>query len=207
MNDQINGCQIRLFNKLFATLPSIRRSNEFEVKSGLDFKVNHFYYSKNKDFWFTKDTTGDKFYFLFGIVDKPIKDIHGNDICLIIDFDKDSWFNEVSLGLFGFKHSGMHILINNKLLKERYPNINLTDFNITNFKSFDNSFDLEIIDLGNLNGELIDNIRKLIKEASIAKTRIPKLIKTDSFGNKNTINQMNIILKDLANGKNESQKS
>ena len=205
MNDQINGCQIRLFNKLFATLPSIRRSNEFEVKSDLDFKVNHFYYFNNKDFWFTNDKTENKFYFLFGVVDKPIKDIQGKDICLIIDFDKDIRFNDDSLGLFGFKNSGMHILINNKILKERYPNIDVTDFNITNFKSFDRSFDLEIIDLGSLNGEFINNIRKLIKKASLAKTRIPKLIKTDSFGNKNTINQMNIILEDLANGKNENE--
>ena len=37
------------------------------------------------------------------------------------------------------------------------------------------------------------------------KTQIPRLIKTDAFGNKTTINKMNIVLEDLANGKREDE--
>ena len=204
MYNQIKECQLRLFNKLFATLPSIKKTKGFNSNSGSDFKINHFFYFKNKDFWFANDEKEDKYYFLFGLKDKPLSNISENDVCLIIDFDKNIKVNGNCLGLFGLKNSEIHILINNELLKERYPNINTSDLNICNFKSFYNSVNLEIIDLGDLNLDFVDNIEKLIKAASI-RPQLPRVIKTDSLGNKVIINQMNMILEDLVNGKTEDE--
>lgn len=204
MYNQIKECQLRLFNKLFATLPNIKKTNGFNSKSDFDFKINHFFYFKNKDFWFANDEKEDKYYFLFGLKDKPISNISEDDVCLIIDFDKNIKFNGSCLGLFGLKNSEIHILINNELLNERYPNINTSDLNICNFNSFHNSVSLEIIDLGDLNLDFIDNIEKLIKASSI-RPQIPRVTKTDSLGNKVIINQMNIIIEDLVNGKTEDE--
>ena len=205
MNSQIKKYQQKIFNKLFATLPSVKKANGFNENSNFDFKINHFYYSYNKDFWFTNYENDDKYYFLFGLRDKPINDIYGNDICFIIDFDKNIRFNNDCLGLFAIKNSEIHILINIKILKERYPNIDISDFKISKFKSFDNSIELEIIDLADFDNGFIDNIEKLIKMSAMTKSEIPRVVKTDALGNKIIITQMNTILEDLVNGKSENE--
>lgn len=170
MNDQINQYQQRLFYKLFATLPSVRKADGFSNDLNFDCVIDSFYYFKNKDFWFTRDKQKDKFLYLFGLKNKPVKDISGKDACLILDFDKNIQFNENSLGLFSIKSSEIHILINYNILKERYPYINTSNFKITNFKSFDSSIDLEVIDLGNLDS-FIGNIEKLINAAYMIKSQ------------------------------------
>ena len=170
MNDQINQYQQRLFYKLFATLPSVRKADGFSNDLNFDCVIDSFYYFKNKDFWFTRDKQKDKFLYLFGLKNKPVKDISGKDACLILDFDKNIQFNDNSLGLFSIKSSEIHILINYNILKERYPYINTSNFKITNFKSFDSSIDLEVIDLGNLDS-FIENIEKLINAASMIKSQ------------------------------------
>ena len=169
-NQQIKQYQNRLFYKLFATLPGVKKANEFNKESNFDFEVNNFYFFKNKDFWFTRSEKEDKYLFLFGVRDKPLKNISGNDVCLIIDFDKNIQFNNDCLGLFSIKNSQIHILINFELLKEKYPYFN-TNLKITNIKSFDDSLDLQVIDLGNLDDDVfIDNLEKLINECSIRKS-------------------------------------
>ena len=170
MNDQINQYQQRLFYKLFATLPSVRKADGFSNDLNFDCVIDSFYYFKNKDFWFTRGKQKDKFLYLFGLKNKPVKDISGKDACLILDFDKNIQFNDNSLGLFSIKSSEIHILINYNILKERYPYINTSNFKITNFKSFDSSIDLEVIDLGNLDS-FIENIEKLINAASMIKSQ------------------------------------
>ncbi len=170
MNDQINQYQQRLFYKLFATLPSVRKADGFSNDLNFDCVIDSFYYFKNKDFWFTRGKQKDKFLYLFGLKNKPVKDISGKDACLILDFDKNIQFNDNSLGLFSIKSSEIHILINYNILKERYPYINTSNFKITNFKSFDSSIDLEVIDLGNLDS-FIRNIEKLINVASMIKSQ------------------------------------
>ena len=170
MNDQINQYQQRLFYKLFATLPSVRKADGFSNDLNFDCVIDSFYYFKNKDFWFTRGKQKDKFLYLFGLKNKPVKDISGKDACLILDFDKNIQFNENSLGLFSIKSSEIHILINYNILKERYPYINTSNFKITNFKSFDSSIDLEVIDLGNLDS-FIGNIEKLINAAYMIKSQ------------------------------------
>ena len=170
MNDQINQYQQRLFYKLFATLPSVRKADGFSNDLNFDCVIDSFYYFKNKDFWFTRGKQKDKFLYLFGLKNKPVKDISGKDACLILDFDKNIQFNDNSLGLFSIKSSEIHILINYNILKERYPYINTSNFKITNFKSFDSSIDLEVIDLGNLDS-FIGNIEKLINAAYMIKSQ------------------------------------
>ena len=170
MNDQINQYQQRLFYKLFATLPSVRKADGFSNDLDFDCVIDSFYYFKNKDFWFTRGKQKDKFLYLFGLKNKPVKDISGKDACLILDFDKNIQFNDNSLGLFSIKSSEIHILINYNILKERYPYINTSSFKITNFKSFDSNIDLEVIDLGDLDS-FIGNIEKLINAASLIKSQ------------------------------------
>lgn len=169
MDDKIYQCQQRLFYKLFATLPITMKVDDFTKGLDLDFNVLSFNFFRNKDFWFTRVEKNDKFYFLFGLVDKEINNISGRDICLIIDFDMNIQFNDVCLGLFGFKNSDIHVFINYRILKERYPHINVSDFRKRKFKSFDDSIDVEVIDLGGLNSDCIDNIEKLVKLASKSK--------------------------------------
>jgi len=171
MDDKIYQCQQRLFYKLFATLPSTREVNNFTEGLDLDFNIKSFYFFRNKDFWFTRVEKNDKFYFLFGLRNKNIHDISGKDICLIIDFDKNIQFNDVCLGLFSIKNSDIHVFINCNILKERYPSINVSDFIKRNFKSFDGSIDMEVIDLGGLNFGFIENIEKLVKLASKVKSQ------------------------------------
>lgn len=50
MNNQITQYQNRLFYKLFATLPSIKKVKDFNMGSNFDFEVNSFYHIRNKDF-------------------------------------------------------------------------------------------------------------------------------------------------------------
>ena len=172
MNNQINKYQQRLFNKLFATVPSVKKLKEYEDSLGLDIELNYFYYFNNKDFWFTRGENKEKYIFLFGVKDKPVKNISMNDASLIIDFDKNVQFNNTCLGLFSIKNSEIHILINTALLNKKYPNINISDFKKNNFRSFDNSLDLLTIDLGNLNIDFIENIEKLIKRSAGVKSQI-----------------------------------
>lgn len=171
MNDKIYQCQQRLFNKLFATLPSTKEVNNFTKGMDLDFNIKYFYFFRNKDFWFTRVEKEDKFYFLFGLRNKPIANISEKDICLIIDFDKNIQFNNHSLGLFGVKTSDMHVFINCKILKGKYPSIDVSEFSKSKFKSFDGSMDIEVIDLGGLNFDFIENIEKLVKLVSKSKSQ------------------------------------
>ena len=170
MNDQINQYQQRLFYKLFTTLPSVRKADGFSNDLDFDCVIDSFYYFKNKDFWFTRGKQKDKFIYLFGLKNKPVKDISGKDACLVLDFDKNIQFNDNCLGLFSIKSSEIHILINYNILKDRYSYISTSNFKLTNFKSVDGSIDLEVIDLGNLDS-FIENIEKLINAASMIKSQ------------------------------------
>jgi len=171
MNNQIHKYQQRLFNKLFATLPSVRKSVNFTKNIDIDLEINYFYYFNNKKFWFTKGETEDKYFYLFGRRNKSLKRITGEDTCLLIDFDKNIQFNDKCLGLFSIKNSEIHVLINYKILNKRYPYINTSDFKKNNIKSFDNSLEIETIDLGNLNDDFIENIENLIKESFLVKSQ------------------------------------
>ena len=171
MNEKINQCQQRLFNKLFVTLPGVRNAKNFNKGSKLDLKITNFYCFKNKDFWFTKSENDNAYLFLFGIKDKPLKDIRAKDTCLILDFDKNIQFNKRCLGLFGIENSQIQILINYELLKERYPNIDVDGFKISYFKAIDDSSELKVINLGYLNEDFIVNLDKLINAASNRKSQ------------------------------------
>lgn len=183
MDNQINQYQQRLFYKLFTTLPVTKKDNVIVKFSNFDIDVNNVYFFINKDYWFAKYETEDKFLFFFGIKVKHMDDILVCDACLMIDFDKNIQFNNSCLGLFSIKTSEIHILINLDLLNERYPNINIGDFKIINFKSFVNSQDLNVFDLGNLDIDFIDNLEKLIKAAYSVKSQNETLslnVKKDS---------------------------
>ena len=170
MINQINRYQQKLFNKLFVTLPGVWKLNDVENNLNLNIEIKHFYASKTKNFWFTKGETNDKYIYMFGIKDKSLKSISIDDACLIIDFDKNIQFNDTCLGLFSISDSDISILLNYNILNKKYPYINISNFKKGNIKSFDNSLDLETIDLGNLDNDFIDNLEKLIIESSLVKS-------------------------------------
>ena len=166
MNEKINKYQSRLFNKLFATIPGIRKFSKITNKLNLDKPITQFYSLGKIKFWFANGEKGNKFIFIFGIKNKPLKDITQNDATLIIDFDKEKQFNDDSLGFFSIINSQLHILINYNVLKERYPYFNTGNFKITT-KSMNNNLNFKVIDLGNLNEDFIENLEKIIKLSSV----------------------------------------
>ena len=167
MNEKVNQYQTRLFNKLFATLPSIRKLKNPTNEFNLDEPITHIYSFSNKKFWFTKGENKAKFVYFFGLKEKPLKDITLNDATLIIDFDKKTQFNNNSLGLFSVSNSEIHILINYEILKKRYSYFNTGDFKLTTFRSIENSLNIQTIDLGSLTEDFIENLEKLIKLSSV----------------------------------------
>ena len=223
--NQINRNQQRLFNKLFATLPSVKKVTNFNNDVNFDGKISYIFYFKNKDFWFTKYENNDKFFFLFGIKDKSIKDITGKDTCLIIDFDQNIQFNSDCLGLFSIKNAELHILINNNILQEKYPYINTFGLKKTNFKSVNNPLELEVIDLGNLNNDFIDNLERLIKATFKIQSKNKELSQNAKIAShdykrhskdkieektvieleNNTLEQMEIVLEAISNGKSRKE--
>ena len=61
MNEKIRQYQLRLFNKLFSTLPTVKKMNEDKAILNLDKPITHYYSFRNKNFWFCKGETEDKF--------------------------------------------------------------------------------------------------------------------------------------------------
>ena len=61
MNENIINYQRRLFNKLFSTLPIIKKIKT--TKNGLNLKedITHIYHSRNNDLWYTKGETEEKY--------------------------------------------------------------------------------------------------------------------------------------------------
>lgn len=167
MNNEIQQYQSRLFNKLFASLPSIRKFSKITNKFNLDEEITHFYAYGNQKFWFAKGEKEKKIVYLFGLKNKSLKDITESDASLIIDFDKDKQFNNTSLGMFRVKNSEIHILINYTVLKKRYPYFNTGNFKITEILSIDTRQNYKVIDLGSLSEEFIENLEKLIKLSSV----------------------------------------
>ena len=162
MNEKIRQYQLRLFNKLFSTLPSVKKLNSIENDLDLNEPISHIYYFNSKDFWYGKGESEDKFIFIFGPKNKSIHQITTKDATLIIDFDKDTQFNSDSLGLFSVKNSEIHILINNDVLNKKYPNFNTLDLKPTKMQSIDKSLKLNVLDLGSIDDDFIDNLEKLI---------------------------------------------
>ena len=166
MTNKIKQYQLRLFNRLFSTLPNVKKLNNDTNDLNLDEAITHIYYFHNKKFWFTEGEKNNKYIFIFGLKNKPIHTITTQDKSLVIDFDKTKQFNDDSLGLFSIQNSEIHILINQDILNKKYPYINTSDFKKRTLKSANNKLKLNTIDLGSLNEDFIENIEKLIIDSS-----------------------------------------
>jgi len=183
MNEKIKQCQLRFFNNLFFTLPTVKKMNEDKTILNLDKPISHYYYFNGKRVWFCKGETEDKYIYLFGKYSKE-KDIGENDATLIIDFDKNEQFNDDNLGLFITKGSEIHIFINDKILNHRYPNFNTGDFKINQYKLPDKNKNINVIDLGSLGDDFIINIEKFIElTPNINKKAHEKIIKEEILKN------------------------
>lgn len=189
MNEKINNYQNRLFNKLFATLPGIRKFSNTTNQFYFDEPLTHFYSFGNKNFWYAKGEKENKFVYLFSMKNKNLKDISPDDATLIIDFDKNERFNTHSLGIFSIKNSELHILINYDVLKKRYPYFNSGNFNVTQMKSIDKKLNINVIDLGDLNDDFIENLEKFIKLSSTPD--VFRNTEEDNFDTKSTEETIN----------------
>ena len=163
MNEKVKQYQLRLFNKLFSTLPSVKKLNIINNELNLKEAINHIYYSHNKNFWFSNGETDEKYVFIFGLKDKPIHQITPSDASLIIDFDKNKQFNDNSLGIFSNKDYEINILINNDFLNEKYSYLNTNSFKHLKLQSLDKEFTLNVLDLGSINNDFINNLVKLLQ--------------------------------------------
>ena len=215
MNEKIEQYQLKLFNKLFSTLPAVKRMNENKSILNLDEPITHLYFFHSKKFWFAKGETGEKYYYLFG--KNPLEpDIGESDARIIIDFDKNNQFNDNNLGLFTIKDSEIHILINDNVLNSRYPYFNTGNFQLSQYKSIDGKLNLNVIDLGGLNSSFIENIERFIELSpkinmksleNIANEKITS-IENPEINNKQTSfteRKMNLFINALESGKTHEE--
>ena len=190
----------KLFNKLFTEMPSVRKINKpIDEANNIKFKksIRYLYYSKNTRLWFGFNETVNKFIYFFGIYDTHITKLNTLENSIMIDFDKKNNFNDDSLGLIS---DNLTVYLNKKLLEEKYPTFNSTQFQEHIIQNYTNSIKMELntIKLGEINGNFISNLNKLIK--SILKT---------STSNTNNQNQnksskkasMNLFLNSIKVGK------
>ena len=179
MNKNIIKLRRKLVNKLFFTLPKVKKLNTLEDNLNLDQPITQMYYSSNKDFWFAEGEKDNKYLFIFGLKEGPVHSLNPNNPTFIIDFDKDEQFNSTSLGIMIMKNSSVNILINNSLLIERYSNINMYDFKQKRLKSNKGTLSIAVSDLGMLDDDFIDNLEILIKSAKPNKTASESVIKPE----------------------------
>ena len=105
-------------------------------------RINRIFYSKDRKIWFAHSENEKKYFYIFGIVNSTPDDVSLEDFILISDFPKNEVYNENCLGMINKNN----LYINKNNLIKRYHNI------------------IETVDIGNINGNFIENIEKLIKE-------------------------------------------
>ena len=156
MQNTIVQNQLKLFQKLYSTLPKIKI-----IKENGEFKneVNTIYYHKKRSFWFTKAEKGNKFYYFFGL--KNSNNLSLDSASLVIDTSMDEEFNSDSIGTLINMLGNVKLLLNENVLSERYPNLDTT-----NFKSFYHKDSTRYIDLGFIEGDFIDNLEKLVQKSA-----------------------------------------
>ena len=165
MQNTIVQNQLKLFQKLYSTLPKIKIIKE---KGEFKNEVNTIYYHKKRSFWFTKAEKGNKFYYFFGL--KNSNNLSLDKASLVIDISMQDEFDSNSMGTLINMLGNVKLLLNENVLNERYPNIETSDF-----KSFYHKDSSRYIDLGFIEGDFIDNIEKLIKKSdeTAPKVKVP----------------------------------
>ena len=165
MQNTIVQNQLKLFQKLYSILPKIKIIKE---KGEFKNEVNTIYYHKKRSFWFTKAEKGNKFYYFFGL--KNSNNLSLDKASLIIDISMQEEFGSDSIGTLINMLGNVKLLLNEKVLNKRYPNLDTSDF-----KSFYHKDSSRYIDLGFLEGDFIDNIEKLVKKSddTVLKVKVP----------------------------------
>ena len=124
-------------------------------------KINRIFYSKGRKIWFAHSENENKYFYIFGIVNSTPDEVSLEDYTLIYDFPKNEIYNKNCLGMIN--KNNLYI-IKNTLIK-KYPNFNLNNLSIKKSAIFQGTYiNIETVDLGNINGNFIDNIEKIIKE-------------------------------------------
>ena len=195
MNEKVRQYQLRFFNKLFSILPAVKKLNTAKNELGLNEAISHIYYFHDKDFWFSKGENDEKYVFIFGLKNKAIHKITIDDALLIIDFDKNKQYNDNRLGMFSIKESEIHIVINKDILHKRYPYYSIGDLKTSKFQSIDRTLQLNVIDLGSINNDFIDNLSILLNNLNSNKSDANNVEKSKK--QVNTENTCEICLKDI----------
>ena len=187
----------RLFNKLFAEMSSVRR-----IKKPID-KVNnikltksirYLYYSKKSQMWFGPSETENSYIYFFGFHTKHINQLNSINNSIMIDFDKNTTFNETSLGIIT---DNLTVYLNKKILYDKYPAFNTTRLKEHIIKKFDNGIKIELdtYELGQLDHDFVDNLKIIIEDTLIETGTNP------DYNNKNENKTMNLFLNSIKAGK------
>lgn len=124
-------------------------------------RINRIFYSKGRKIWFAHSENENKYFYIFGIVNSSPDDVSLEDYILIYDFPKNEIYNKNCLGMINKNN----LYVDKNILIKKYRNINLNNYSIKKSAIFQGTYiNVETIDMGNINGNFIENIEKLIKE-------------------------------------------
>lgn len=124
-------------------------------------QINRIFYSKGRKIWFAHSENENKYFYIFGIINSSTDDVSLEDYILIYDFPKNEIYNKNCLGMINKNN----LYVDKNILIKKYRNINLNNYSIKKSAIFQGTYiNVETIDLGNINGNFIENIEKLIKE-------------------------------------------
>lgn len=162
----------KLFNRLFLKMSSIRRlkkpiSNVNNIK--LEKSVKYLYYSDEMNMWFGYGETINKYIYFFGTIEESNNTLDNVKNSLIVDFDKNRFINNNTLGIIGIIKDEPTFYLNKKILEEKYTNNNFTyltehtiHYSVKHIK-----IEIPTFEIGNLYGDFIINLEKLVKEISL----------------------------------------
>ena len=193
--DQANK---RLFNKLFAEMSSVRRVKKpIETVNNIKLtkSIRYLYFSKKSHMWFGSSETKNTYIYFFGFHTKHINQLNSVDNSIMIDFDKNTTFNETSLGIIT---DNLTVYLNKEILESKYPTFNTTGLKEHIIKQFDNGIKLELntFELGQIDEDFIDNLKIIIGNTLIETATNPT-----NNNDTNETKTMNLFLNSIKAGK------
>ncbi len=166
MTNILQQYQLELLDTLSKAMPSIITLKDEDNYLKLHESTIQIHYSEDKKLWFANGERGNRYVFIFGVMDKPVSEITPEDAGIIIDFDQHRQFTAKSLGMFKYKNSKNHIYLNTDILKNNYPGTDLSEYKKFKFHVKKTGLELKVIDAGSIGEDFIQNIEKLIGEVS-----------------------------------------
>ena len=191
-----NQANKRLFNKLFTEMSSVRRVKQpIEKVNNIELtkSIRYLYYSEKSHRWFGLGETENAFIYFFGTHTGHITQLNSVDNSIMIDFDKNTTFNNTSLGIITDDST---VFLNRDILESKYPTFDPAGLKEHIIHQFENGTKLELnaYELGQLDEDFIDNLKIVIENTPIKSN-------TNAAGNDETVS-MNLFLNSIKSGKN-----